>query len=648
MFAVADRDELVTAGFPDKMAMELPYFDRDGKPTGFKRWRYLEETREGFALKANGKPLRYVQPGDTVSEVYMPPIGVNWRAIQADTSQWIIITEGELKAAYCTRHVVPCIGLGGVWSFKSVRRKLPLLPVFYDFKWAGREVVLAFDSDTNTNHLVLSAQAALCKELLALGALPYVAMLEPAEDGSKRGLDDIGLQEGHEAVRQYFEYAQAYATAAALYDLNAEVAYIRDPGIVVTVATGLVMRPSDFTGHAYANRHYYEEVDDAKGNPKMVLRPAALAWLKWPARYELAKMAYTPGGLRVTEDSEYNTWQGWGIEPKRGDIKPWKQLLDHLFEGKQKERLWFERWCALPLQNPGAKMYSAAVIWGINTGTGKSLTGVSLGRIYGKNYATIGDRQLQDSRNAWAINKQFALGDDVTGHDQRKYADRLKAMITQETMHIDQKYVPEYDVVDHLNYLFSSNHPDAFFLEDDDRRFFVHEVSGPPMPRQFYLDYMVWLDEGGAAALFYHLLKLDLGGMMASDRAPDTESKRSMVEDGLSDIGHWIRRLRNDPSVVLRVGDAPLAGDLWASQDLIRLYDPDGRGRATAGGLGKEAKRAGLTQAANGMPIRTVAGQLRLFAIRNVEHWAKAPPSACATHYDQTRGGSSGRRPRKV
>lgn len=638
MIGPADLQELAAAGFPAKAALELPYFRANGKPSGFKRWRYLENTLNGFDALTNKKPLRYVQPPDTVQEVYMPPTE-DWVRIQQDPTITIAITEGELKAACCTKWSYPCLGLGGVYSFKSTKKRLPLLPIFYEFKWVGRTVLVIYDSDAHQNPMVVAARNELCRELLMLGALPLVVDLTASEDGHKRGLDDVALQDGVEAMQEMFDAAEPFATSAALHELNAEVAYVRDPGLVVVLESGLKMRASDFTGHAYSNRHYHIITYDKDGNEKQLEKKAATAWLEWPRRFELGSVVYEPGAEKITPNQDFNIWPGWGCEPKRGSVAPWKALLEHLFGKEEAERSWFERWCALPLQQPGAKMYTAAVLWGVRTGTGKSLVGNTLGKIYGKNYTLIGDAQLQDSRNEWAQNKQFVMGDDVTGQDQRKHADRLKAMITQDRMRIDPKYVPSFSIRDCINYLFTSNHPDAFFLEDDDRRNFVHECAAAPMPREVYRDYAKWLDNGGAEALFYYLLRLDLKGMEPQDRAPDTASRKLMIEDGLSDVGRWVRKLRDDPEHALRLGDAKLAGDLWSSQDLLRLYDPELRGRTTAGGMGRELKRAGLRYVYGGMPIHTAVGQTRLFAVRNAAIWESAKGPAIIAHYDATRSG---------
>lgn len=643
----APLSELQAARLPVCEAMSLPYFGIDGKATGFKRYRYLEDTRTGFMAQTDAKAARYVQPPDSHVEVYLPP-HIDWSVVAVDAEHPITITEGELKAAACSKHFMPCIGLGGVYSFKSKKRKQPVLPIFDDFVWLDRIVYIAYDSDARTNPMVAAARNALCRELLARGAQPYVVDIPPTHDNEKQGIDDLIFALGVDELSVAMAEAKAFSLSQELHKLNAEVAYIKDPGLIVVLDNGLKMRPADFTSHAYANRHYFEEVNTKDGGSKMVMRKAAQAWLEWPMRMELTAMAYEPGKDRITEKAEYNTWQGWGCEPKAGSVKPWKDLLDHLFAGSEKERDFFERWCALPLQQPGAKMYTAAVLWGIQTGTGKSLTGYTLKRIYGENFTEIGDVELQDERHEWAVDKQFVMGDDVTGHDQRQYADRLKKMITQQTMRIDKKYVPSYTVRDCINYLFTANHPDAFFLEDNDRRFFVHEVEVSALDRSFYKAYMQWLDNGGAEALFHHLLSLDLKGMEAEDRAPDTIARRNMISDGMSDLGCWVRQLRDTPDAMLKIGEVSLRGDLWSAQELLALFDPEHKSRVTLNGLSRELKRAGIAKVYKGMPVPVANTQIRLFAVRNAAKWVKATAPELRLHWEVSRkSGASSRASKK-
>lgn len=621
------------------VALILPYFDLQGKPTEFWRARYLEDTRSGWAAVTETKPLRYVQPPDTLNELYLPPY-IRWKDVAENSDAPLVITEGELKSAAACKLGIPTIGLGGVWMFKAARRKLPLLPQFYAFKWTNRKVYVLFDSDARTNPQVQRATAEMAKELAALGALPSIVDLPALPEVAKTGLDDYLVANNNDprTIAKLLERAEPYAPSAALYELNAEVAYVRDPGLVVVIADGRKMSAGAFKEHAYANRYYYEERINAKGTTSLVRVPAAPAWIGWERRAELSRVTYQPGAPRITTDRAYNYWSGWGAEPVKGDVALWKQLLDYLFDDEPEARAWYERWCAYPLQHPGAKLYSAAVLWGVEQGTGKTLAGYTLMRIYGRNATEIDDEQLGASHNEWAENKQFILADDITSADKRAargLADRLKGMITRRELRLNPKYIPSYTVPDCINYQFTANHPDAFFLEDTDRRYFIHEVKGKPLSRDFYRRYDQWyLSQEGINALFHHLLHLPMGNFDHGGPALYTSAKSEMLENSLSDVGVWVRRLRDTPDAMLRIGDMPLEGDLFTNTELLMLYDPEGKHKVLANGLGREMSRAGIIRACKGKPARMPDGtQSRLYAVRNADFWHKASQVAAGEHY---------------
>jgi len=239
-------------------------------------------------------------------------------------------------------------------------------------------------------------------------------------------------------------------------------------------------------------------------------------------------------------------------------------------------------------------------------------------RIYGKNSAEITDKELGSGFNEWAENKQFILGDEITGGDKRHSADRMKSMITQKQLRLNVKFVPSYVVPDCINYFFTSNHPDAFFLEDTDRRFFIHEVKGSPYGSEFYDEYFKWLDGSGKNKLFHYLLSVDLTGFNPAAPAPMTASKRDMIDNGRSDIGTWAATLRDYPEAVLRVGERELHYKLWTTTDLHNLYDGEGKGRTTVNGMARELSRAGFEKVYRGGPVQTDAGPQKLWLIRPI------------------------------
>lgn len=619
----------------------IPYFDIDGRPTKFFRFRYLEYGHDtGFkALVADQlKQLRYGQPKSSANEIYLPPF-IDWRAYAQDVSKPIVITEGEFKAACATKLGIPTLGLGGVWSFKSSAQHQPLLEAFKQFVWRDRVVYICYDSDAVTNHQVIKAENALARELMLLGAVPHVARLPQIAIGVKCGIDDYIVARGVDSLMQdVLLPTETWRAAQELYALNEEVVYVIDPGLILKLENLQRMTARAFVDHAYADRIYYEEIVTDKAT-KMQERSAAKEWLKWPQRAKVTRITYEPGQDRVV-NGQLNTWSGWGCLPSAGTIAPWTKLLDYLFTGaKDEDRKWFEQWLAYPLQFPGEKLYSAAVFWGIHHGTGKSLVGYTMFKIYGANATEIGDRDLYSNHNEWAEHRQFVMGDEITGGDKRNTADRMKSMITQKQLRLNPKYVPSYVVPDHINYYFTSNHPDAFFLEDTDRRFFIHEVKTRPLEQDYYKNYMKWLEqEQGAEHLFWHFLHLDLTGFDPQGHAPSTASKIEMIDTGRSDLGSWVARLREDPDRVLRLGNKELKYTLFTSEELRMIYDPGHETRVTANGLARELRRAGFSKVYDGMGVLTATnGQQRLWAVRDVERLLKLRGPTIAEIYDKER-----------
>lgn len=634
-------EQAAQRGHPGHRGFVIPYHDPyTGEQTGFYRLRYTDDNRTSFQKLAAAKPMRYVQPADTTSQVYFAPV-IEWPELLADPNTPLIITEGELKSACACLFGLPTLGLGGVWSFKSAKSGVHLLDELTAIEWSGRVVYVCYDSDAASNLNVVGAEAALAHALTGCGAQVFIARLAPLNDGSKCGMDDWLMEQDPAQATDLFRahvlaHAYPYAESAALHDLNTQVVYVANPGFVYDRGRRLRMRPSDFTGHAYANRHYYAQVANKDGSQSLKKVPAANAWLTWPHRAELESVDFAPGEPEVTAAGRLNTWTGWGYAlPEPGDATPWTRLLDHLFGTSTTERVWFERWCAYPLQHPGAKMATTALIWGITHGSGKTLVGHTLMRIYGKVHsAEIHDNDLEDERNEWAADKQFVLADDIVAKGDRKLMRHIMTMITQETIRINPKYVPSYATRDCANYYFTANQPDTFYMDDGDRRFFIFESMAGKIT--WYKDYVAWRDSpAGICALWHHLLNLDMGDFDPQAPAPQTDAKREMLETGKSDLGAWVSEFKHNMDYVL--ASAGMKGDIFGIRELLLLFDPSGTRQVTANALARELRRAGFILPGRGHQIVDAAGvQVRVYALRNLQRWGLDATNGDITqHYRQ-------------
>lgn len=625
-------------------SLRLNYLDPLGDPLAdwpgsqpFYRLRYLELPTD-FGAMTDKKQVRYVQEPNTAPVAYYPG-NQAWPDLLEDPDQPLLLTEGELKAAKACKEGFPTIGLGGVYNWRSHKLGLTWLPSLDPVVWLKRNVYICFDSDYQSNPMVCSALRELAEELHRRGGFVHLVTLPQLPGLDKVGLDDFLVHAGPSAKEMFkglLRDAEPLGLTRPLWSLNDKYVYVQNPGLIVDQGTRFKASPGAFKEHLQAPLSYQERHLNKDGTISFKAVSAAAAWLRWPLRQEVTKLTYQPGQPRFISNSHalYNIWPGWGVEPAASDVTPFLQLVDHLFKGAEPEsKQWFLSWCAYPLQQPGTKLFSSAVLHGIRHGTGKSLIGYTLGRIYGENFTEINQMDLHSSFNEWAEGKQFVLGDDVTGSNKRADADFLKKMITQRELRVNPKYVPSYTVPDCINYFFTANHPDSFFLEDDDRRFFIHEVQVGPLDEEFYVNYDLWLDTGGSAAVFDYLLKLDVGSWNPAAPAFKSAAKRRMIANVQSDLAGWVRSLLATPDHMLRVGDIPVTKDLFTSKELLSFYDPTGHTGTTANGLGRELARAGLRQVCQGMPIRLPDGsQGRYYAVRQPDHWLEASSTAVLEH----------------
>jgi hypothetical protein len=210
--------------------------------------------------------------------------------------------------------------------------------------------------------------------------------------------------------------------------------------------------------------------------------------------------------------------------------------------------------------------------------------GETLMRIYGTKHSTeLKDSTLEDDRFEWAENQQFVLADDITARGDRKFMRKLMTMVTQHSMRMNPKYVPSYNIEDRINYYFTSNDPDALFMDDQDRRFFVHEVKAGKFDYRAYVQWMK--SASGPAALWHYLLGYDMTGFDPYAPAPVTMGKREMISVGKSELGAWVAEFKENVDGVL--AKAKLTGDIFSTKQLHFLYDPNGDKRTTVNALSR-------------------------------------------------------------
>ncbi len=174
-------------------SMVIPFRDAVGADGDFARVKPdFPRTNE------KGKAIKYESPRGKPNRAYFPP-GFDVNAMT------LLFVEGEKKAIASQQAGFATIGLVGVYGFQQARRrtdagkaygKRELIPDLASINWAGRRVVIVYDSDVATNQGVKLAAAKLAEILTERGAKVFAATLSAAPDGAKVGVDDFLFARG--------------------------------------------------------------------------------------------------------------------------------------------------------------------------------------------------------------------------------------------------------------------------------------------------------------------------------------------------------------------------------------------------------------------------------------------------------------------
>ncbi len=400
---------------------------------------------------------------------------------------------------------------------------------------------------------------------------------------NEKNTPPLDASEIHQVVKSALKNVTSRATVAndIVSDLNKKYAWVNKQHRIFRFKEKDFVKVDAFHS-MYANTSIKVRVDD---NEKW--QTHSQVWFRSPNRRTHDDVDFVPGGEPIV-NNKVNLWEGWGATPLAGDIGPWTEFLDFLFASDPDAQKWVEQWLAYPLQNPGAKLTTAVVLWSIKQGVGKSMLGETVGKIYGKHFKTITAVELHSAFNAWMKDSQFILGEENSSSDQRTDANRLKSLITGNTVTINEKYQPMLELPNCANFLFTSNHPDAFHLEDGDRRFFIWEINANRMPDKFYDDFIDWRDNrGGLNALMHHLQKLDLTGFLPKGNAPMTDAKTEMIHHSKSDVERWLNDSLEDVASV----EAVYGKQIATLDEVTATYNRERHARTTTTAVSKACRR---------------------------------------------------------
>jgi ABC-type cobalamin/Fe3+-siderophores transport system ATPase subunit len=314
------------------------------------------------------------------------------------------------------------------------------------------------------------------------------------------------------------EEAIARINAAGYFITRNGVIYKIDPDGGVTA-----QRPGGFNNF-FACRQ--ARCDDGK------LISASAAWRRSLKRREHEQIGYWPED-HGCPDNSYNLWQGWGVTPKLG---VWSIIYDHILgviaDGDKNNASYIIDWCAHMVQRPWEKPGVALVLIG-QQGTGKTLLTHIVARVIGRQNTliTANGKKLFAQFNWHLADKMLIGAEEAFFAENRELSDQLKHLLTGDEIEVEQKFGQRMSIKSLHRMIMTSNHANVIEMSDDERRFFVCDVSDKRRGDETYFA-PLWRvakgEDNATLAAFMHELKTrDIANWRPEPAARDVSALHS-------------------------------------------------------------------------------------------------------------------------
>jgi hypothetical protein len=268
----------------------------------------------------------------------------------------------------------------------------------------------------------------------------------------------------------------------------------------------------------YANRPYPVVHRDKNGHVTGVgERNVVELWLKSPQRKTYGQIHFTPvagllaGDGPLPDTKDYNLYQGLNLTPKQGECE---RILCHIREawccGDERKYQYVLGWMARLVQKPNERGVTNLVLKS-GEGTGKNTIVEILTDAFGT-HAFIASRPSDitgdfNDHLGWAV---LLYSNEALWGGDKQHEGAFK-VLADKTLSVNRKYLPRFQVANHLHVIFASNNDWVVPVGLDDRRSVILDLDETHKQDPAYFRALhEEIENGGREAFIHFLLNFDI------------------------------------------------------------------------------------------------------------------------------------------
>ena len=264
-----------------------------------------------------------------------------------------------------------------------------------------------------------------------------------------------------------------------------------------------------------------------------------------PNTFVYDAIAFSP---LATPATTLNYWIGHTANPNAGDWSVIRDFLLHVIcDGDKKVFLYLLCYLAHMLQKPEEKPGIMIVMLGAQ-GTGKGTFFFLMKRIWSKTALQVADVDQVIGRFNAALEQNYViLMDEALFAGDKKSTEKLKSLITEPSIGIEQKYQPSRTIDSYHRFFAASNNDHFAHIDRDDRRFLFLRVSSARQGDSAYFTtlFSAITDAAVINAMVHDLLQMDLSSFNVRQRPKTKEHLKQKIQSLSGFERYWYEVLVN-------------------------------------------------------------------------------------------------------
>ena len=279
----------------------------------------------------------------------------------------------------------------------------------------------------------------------------------------------------------------------------------------------------------------------------------------------------------------YNLFRGWPTLPKKGTLDRLAWHLLHGICGSNEEQYeYLLDWWAHLLQNPEEKP-GVALVLKSGKGTGKSkVFGALVSALGSHGIVLTNSEQLTGKFNAHLANKLAVMLEESFWSGNPLSEGTLKTLITDREATYEQKGLTPVRGKSYCRVILITNNSWAAPVTDDERRFFIPDVSNASLlvnettqydsRGDFFPFLFREMHNGGIEAFFYDMAQRDLSGRNIH-AAPKTGELTNQFLETLSREDAWLYDILNVGQINFKGGRVMMTSPTGTTVNVDDLHE---------------------------------------------------------------------------